>query len=385
MALVPFDSLSLSRRTLMQRALGVAGATVLGGALTSCGGGGGGGANKKIGTTLAEVTELAKKEGKLELIAYPKTWANYGGSFKAFTAKYGIPIHVANPDGSSAQELAALKTLMGQSSMPDVVDIGYSFTDQAIQQKLIKKYKPSNWDTVPANLKDPDGWWTAAYYGVISIGTNTKVVPAPEKITDLLDSKYKGKVTLGGDPRTGSADLASVCAAAIATGGSIGNIQSGIDFFAELAKRGNLVTATSNASALSTGQAAVALDWNYNFFGIVDQMKSSGVQLEYAVPADAIFGNYYAQPVAMNCPQPNAGRLWVDWLTSDEGSEQYALGAAVPARIADLTKRGKLSKKALASIPEADILKKVTFPTLAQGAAATKLVVAQWGPKVVNR
>jgi len=361
-----------------------AGVVAFGGALAGCTGGSTA-SSSSLGSNLAEITKLAKKEGKLQLIAYPKTWANYGGSFKAFTAKYGIDISVANPDGSSAQEITAIKTLQGQSTEPDVVDIGYSFTDQAISQKLIQKYKPSNWSTIPSNLKDPDGWWVAAYYGVLSIGTNTNVVPAPKKMTDLLDSKYKGKVTLGGDPRTGSSDLAAVFAAALANGGSLGNIQPGIDFFAELAKRGNLVSTTSNASALSTGQAAVALDWNYNFFGIQSQMKQSGVALQTVVPTDAVFGNYYAQPIAADCPQPNCARLWVEWLTSDEGSEQYALGAAVPARIADLTKSGKLSKKALDSLPSADILGKITFPTLAQGAKGTKLVVDQWGPKVANQ
>ncbi|RNI18993.1 ABC transporter substrate-binding protein [Flexivirga caeni] len=375
---------SLSRRSLLQAAIATAGTTALGVGLAACGGSSGSNKSKKIGTTPDEIAALAKKEGKLQLIAYPKTWANYGGSFKAFTAKYGIPISVANPDGSSAQELTALKTLKGQSSEPDVVDIGYEFTQQAISQKLIAQYKPANWAAVPTHLKDPDGWWTAAYYGVISIGADTKKVPAPTTMKDLLKPIYKGKVSLGGDPRTATDSFAAVFAAAIANGGSADNVQPGIDFFAELVKNGNFVKATSNDSALSTGQAAVVIDWNFNLLGFKPDLKKSGVDLAYSVPTDAVFGNYYAQPVAADCPQPNAGRLWVDWLTSDEGSEQYALGGAVPARFEELVKAGSLSAKALASLPDPTTLKQITFPTAAQAAAAQKLVMAQWGSKVLN-
>lgn len=372
---------TFNRRSMLLGLVASAGSLTLAG----CGGGSDAPSTAKIGTNLEEITKLAKAEGKLQLIAYPKTWANYGASFDAFTAKYGITIDVANPAGTSAQEITALKTLKGQSTMPDVVDIGYSFTDQAISEKLIEKYKPSNWDTIPANLKDPDGWWVAAYYGVMSIAANTKVAPMPEKISDLLDPKYKGKFTLAGDPRSGAGVLAAVFAAALANGGTLDNIQPGIDFFAELAKRGNLVNTTSVASALSTGQASVTMDWNYNFFGLKSEMQASGVDLKYTVPSDGVFGNYYAQPIGANSPHPNAARLWVDWLTSDEASELYALGAAVPARIADLTKSGKLSKKAQATLPVADVISKINFPTKAQGAKGTALVVAQWGPKVANQ
>ena len=42
-------------------------------------------------------------------------------------------------------------------------------------------------------LKDPDGNWIAAYYGIMSIGTNTTLVPeAPTSFADLNDPQYAG-------------------------------------------------------------------------------------------------------------------------------------------------------------------------------------------------
>ncbi len=370
----------ISRRNLLRGAAVAAGLAAL--PLAGCGSKGASSSSKKIGASLTEIAELAKKEGKVELIAYPKTWANYGGHFAAFQKKYGVKVEVQSPDISSAEELQAIKTLKGQANQPDVVDIGYSFTQTAISQNLITAYKPSHFDSIPAALKDPDGKWVGAYYGALSIGVNTKLVKKPASFKDLLGPEYKGRVALPGDPRKGASSMATVFAASLANGGSLDDIGPGIDYFAQLAKAGNLVTISSVSSGLSTGQAAVTFDWNYNFLGIADQMKKSGVELDYWVPQDGIFGNYYAQPATIDSPQPNAARLWIDWLTSDEGSEQYALGGAVPARFTELSKAGKLSKKALDSLPDPEVLAKIKFPTIDQGNKANQTIASQWAQKV---
>ena len=81
-------------------------------------------------------------------------------------------------------------------------------------------------------------------------------------------------------------------------------------------------------------------------------------------------------------PHPNSARLWVDWLTSDEGSELFARGGGIPARYIELKKAGKLSEEALSKLPEADVIEKIKFPTIEQGETAGKMIVDQWGQKV---
>ena len=372
-----------TRRTLLRGAAGLALLATVGGSLAGCSQAPTAAAN--IGTTVSELESLAKAEGTVQLIAVPAEWANYGGQFAAFKAKYGVDTPVATPDASSADELTAVKNLKGQKTQPDVIDIGYSFTGKAADGKLIAPYKPSNFDAIPDDLKDPNGMWVGAYYGVVQIGTNTSVVEAPKTWNDLLDPKYKGKIALPGDPRKGASSIAAVFSAALANGGSVDDIQPGIDFFEKLAKSGNLVSITSPVSALSTGQAAVVFDWNYNFLGMEEELKKSGVTLETKTFEDGVFGNYYAQPVVADSPHPNAGRLWVDWLTSDEGSELFARGGGIPARYLELKKAGKLSPEALAQLPDASVIEKIKFPTVAQGEAAGKIIVDQWAAKVASQ
>lgn len=367
------------------RALGLgAGVAAAGSLLSACGGSGGGTGSDpaKIGATLDEIIANAQQEGTVRLIAYPETWANYRGHFSEFTKKYGVEIVVDSPDASSAEELQAVQNLKGQPSQPDVLDIGYSFTTPAIDQGLIEAYKPSNFDTIPDNLKDADGMWVGAYYGVLSVGVNKAIAEVPTSFKDLLDPKYAGKVALPGDPRSGASSVATVFAASLANGGSLDDITPGIDFFAELADAGNLVAISDAASGMTTGQAAVIFDWNYNWLGREEQLVTDGVDFEYVVLSDGVFGNYYAQPVTISSPQPNAARLWVDWLTSDEGSEQYALGGAVPARFNELAEAGKLSDEALASLPDPEIVAQVELPTSSQGDAANQILATEWAQKV---
>src|SRR4051794_29318252 len=66
----------------------------------------------------------AKKEGTLNVIALPPDWANYGEIIKAFTAKYGIKVSSAQPDGSSQDEINAVNQLKGSGRAPDVLDVG---------------------------------------------------------------------------------------------------------------------------------------------------------------------------------------------------------------------------------------------------------------------
>src|SRR5262245_57964676 len=180
-----------------------------------------------------ELIDAAKAEGGLTTIALPHSWCNYGEMLTSFTAKYGIKINELNPDGSSAQEVDAIKankTNPGPQA-PDVIDVGLSFGPQAKTDALITPYKVATWADIPDSAKDADGYWYGDYYGVMSFETNTKVVKTvPKSFKDLLNADYKGQVALSGDPTQSNQAISGVWAAAIANGGDASNVQPGLDF-----------------------------------------------------------------------------------------------------------------------------------------------------------
>src|SRR3954454_6858942 len=171
---------------------------------------------------LAELVKAAKKEGHLNTIALPPDWANYKEALAAFPKKYGIQITNDNPDGSSAQENEAIRSLKGDSRAPDVVDVGVSFAIAGANEGLYAKYFTSNYKTIPRALKDTRGFWMGDYWGAISIGVNRSLVPnVPKTFKDLLKPEYKGKVAINGSPLSSNSAVSVVIASALANGGSL--------------------------------------------------------------------------------------------------------------------------------------------------------------------
>src|SRR5262249_28990579 len=222
---------------------------------TSGGTGGTGGSTG--GTDWSKVTSVAqgggmkaliaaaKKEGELNVITLPANWANYGNIMKDFTAKYGIKINDANPDGSSQDEINAMVQLKGQSRAPDVLDMGTAFAIKADQQHLLAKYEVAAWNDIPAAEKSTDGTWYGDYGGYVAIGYDAKKVKVPPtSFKDLAKPIYKHEVAINGNPTEASAAFSAVYAAALANGGSLGNITPGGQFFPELKKNGNLLPVT---------------------------------------------------------------------------------------------------------------------------------------------
>jgi putative spermidine/putrescine transport system substrate-binding protein len=357
-------------------------------ALAGCSSGSSSSSNGAIdcGTTIEEIAAKAKEEGTVNLIALPDTWANYAGILANFREKYGIEAPVQNPDASSADELTAIETLRGQSGMPEAVDIGPAFNAEMRSKGYSELYKPTVWDEIPAALKDPEGYWVAAYYGVLAIASNTTLVPnAPKTWADLKKPEYRGMVTINGDPREAGAAFAAVFAAALGNGGSFDDVMPGIEYYAELKSLGNLQTIDVTPAGILSGEVPIALDWTYNFPGLQSQIAEAGFDFQVNVPSDGVYGAYYSQSVVTEVEHPCAARLWLEHIVSDDGALGYLEGGAVPARFGSLLDRGLVSAELAATLPSAEILDAISFPTADQVTAARELITENWGPMVADK
>jgi putative spermidine/putrescine transport system substrate-binding protein len=346
------------------------------------------GTDPVCGTTVEEIAAAAQAEGPTapNLIALPDTWANYGGILKAFRDTYGLEAPVANPDASSADELTAIQTLQGQPDKPDAIDIGPSFTQQAKDEGLIEAYKTTNWDEIPDVLKDADGNWIGAYYGIMSIGSNATLVPNPPQTwADLTKPEYKGQVTLNGDPREAGAAFAAVVAASLANGGSFDDIMPGIEYFAGLRESGNLQVIDVTEAALLSGDVPIALDWSYNFPGIVPKLEEAGFTFNTVIPSDGLYGAYYAQSVVSDPVHPCSARLWLEHITGDAGALGYLEGGAIPARYAAMDAAGVITDDMKANLPPAELIEQISFPTAEQTEAMKAQLTENWGPMVADQ
>src|SRR5437868_10306434 len=95
---------------------------------------------KETAAGMALLIKNAKKEGHLNTIALPPDWANYGEMISTFSKKYGLPIDNQNPDGSSAEENQAIRSLKGDSRAADGVDVGVSFAVAGAAEERYAQY-----------------------------------------------------------------------------------------------------------------------------------------------------------------------------------------------------------------------------------------------------
>jgi putative spermidine/putrescine transport system substrate-binding protein len=330
--------------------------------------------------------ECLDNGAKVNLIALPDEWANYKGILQSFRDKYpGVENPVASPDASSQEEMDAVQTLSGQADMPDSVDVSPAIAQSMVEAGLFEPYVLSTDSEIPDGLKDADNNWTAAYYGIMAIITNTTIVDvAPKTFADLAKPEYKGLVALNGDPREAGSAFAAVMAASIANGGSADDILPGIQFFSDLKKSGNLGGTDVTKETVLSGETPIALDWSYNVPGLKADLEAAGLTTEVNFPSDGIYGGFYGQGVVKNSPHQACAKLWMEHIFSDEGALGYLEGGAVPARIDALVKAGTVTADMKGNLPPDELLSQVAFLTPAQIAAAKTVLADQWGPMVAD-
>ncbi|MEV7750942.1 ABC transporter substrate-binding protein [Streptomyces griseofuscus] len=327
------------------------------------------------------LVKAAKKEGSLHIIAVPRDWANYGAIIDAFQKKYGIRIQDESPDGSSQDEINAVTSRKGQDRAPDVLDLGSSFALSAAQQGLLAPYKVSSFGDIPAGQKDPQARWYNDYGGYISIGCDAKrVKECPTTFKDLLKPQYKGQVALNGNPTKSGSAFGGVYAAALANGGSFGEIQPGLDFFAKLKKNGNYTPVESTPATVEKGETPISIDWDYLNAGYADEFRSKGLDWKVVVPSDGQYAQYYSQAITKDAPHPAAARLWQEFLYSTEGQNLWLKGYARPALMTSMESAGTLDKTAAAKLPQ--VTGSASFPTEAEQSKAKTVIAQGWGKAV---
>ena len=321
------------------------------------------------GGGMTALVAAAKKEGTLNVIALPPTWANYGAILSAFTAKYGIKINSALPDGSSQQEVDAVKSQHGTAKAPDVLDVGMAVA--LANTKLFAPYKVSTWGDIPSAQKDPGGLWYQDYGGYMAIGYSSKFGTITS-LNQLLDPKFHNAVALNGNPTSANAALNGVMMANLAVGGSLDDVSKGIDWFKHLKQIGNFSKTQATTATVKNGTTPVVFDWDYLSAAHGKDVPTWKV----FVPNNAILGGYYAQAISKTAPHPAAARLWEEYLYSDEGQNLWLAGLARPVRMAAMQSSGKIDAAAAAKLPPVNGTPQ--FMSDAQSTAAKNYVVAHW-------
>lgn len=329
------------------------------------------------GGGMAALVKAAKAEKELNLIAVPNDWANYGTMIKKFEKQYGIKVNQYNPNGTSAEELQAIKQDKGRSSEPDAIDVGQSYTGAAGFGSLVTPYKVTTWKNIPSAAKAGNGDWYNDYGGYISFGCDMSVVKVcPTTWKALTNSQYNGQVTLNGAIGQAAAATDAVYAAALNTGGSAGNVKPGIDFFNTLKSDGNFNSTDCNSpSEIEAHQCPILINWDYlntaKYYGLPASVAAHWKVID---PSGKEFAGYYVQAISKYSPHPAAARLWEEFLFSTQGQNIWLEGGARPIELPAMVKAKTEDKKAYAALPK--VKGTVVLPTVKQSTVAGNAIAA---------
>lgn len=412
-----FDTSSaIDRRTLLRWGVTGASALALPGLLGACGGSSSTSTSDASTTVAPKVDPLltaARREGAVNLIGVDSgEYASYRYALAGFRSEAKIKVNLQQAIGGAGIQLGTVRAQKGKKSQPDVIDTGLSAALEATKDKLVTPFRPEGWADIPSAAKDIDGNWLSAYYVLVGIVSNPALLKGAEPPATFADLKnLPAGVVIGmpGDPRSGealekagkssilagSAAFGAVWTAALTLpGGSLDNIGPGIDFFAELADAGSFVPGrVVITETAGDGTNAVAfLDTS-----AIERARGSakaGNKLELRIDSTkTLFPNYYAQAVVKGSPHPNAGKLWIQHLVSDEGAVQLLKGGQVPTRFPVLEQRGLVEKSELSAfenvgLSSADLVSKlsdVQIPTVEQMQKAQEEVDRRWAADVVGK
>ncbi len=339
-------------------------------------------AGAALAAGMDDLIAAAKKEGTLTTIALPHDWCGYGDVISAFKAKYGLSVNELNPDAGSGDEVEAIKANKGNTGpqAPDVIDVGLGFGPTAKADGLLMPYKVATWDTIPDSAKDAEGAWYGDYYGVLSFAVNTDIIKkSPADWGDLTGADYKNGVALAGDPRASNQAIQGVYAAGLsAAGGDASKAPAaGLKLFADLNKAGNFVPVIGKSASIAQGSTPLVIAWDYNALSWRDTLKGNP-PVDVIVPKTGVLAGVYVQAISAFAPHPNAAKLWMEYLYSDEGQLLWLKGYCHPIRFNDLAKNNKLPAELMSKMPPADAYAKAVFPTLDEQKAAKDAITKQW-------
>lgn len=327
----------MSRRDAL-KAAGLAGAALSTGAMSIC-------AVAASADAMEDLVAAAKAEGQLTVMALPRDWCEYGVVIDGFKARYGLTINELRPNGSSADQIEAIKAGRAKtdSQTPDVVDIGISFASSVKEDGLLQPYKVSTWDTIPEAAKDAQGYWYGGYYGALAFEINADLVTKmPQDWEDLAAPEYRNSVGLAGNTSSNQA-VQSVFAAGLSA--AKGNVEEaaaqGLKFFANLNEKGNFVPIIGDTNSLADGRTPILVRWDYLALGDRDRLRGK-TRIEVIRPRTGVAAGVYVQAISAYAPHPNAARLWMEYLYSDEVQLALLKGHCYPIRFADLMLSGSV-------------------------------------------
>ena len=239
-------------------------------------------------------------------------------------------VNELNPDAGSGDEIEAIKANKDNPGpqAPDVIDVGITVrrlgqgrrAHPAVQGPDLGHHRRSAQGPrrllVRRLLQHPRP----------SRSTRPPCRNTPQDWADLLKPEYKNQVALAGDPRASSQAINAVYAAALANGGSLDDAEPRVSTSSSSSTtRATSSRPSPSRGTIDTGATPITIRWAYNALATRTRPPATR-EIEVTVPKAGRFLGAYVQAISAYAPHPNAAKLWMEYLYSDEGQNIWLKG-----------------------------------------------------------
>lgn len=182
-------------------------------------------------------------------------------------------------------------------------------------RKLSTAYLSPERKAMPSGSYDAEGYWQAFEVTPLVLAFNTQQVSgaeAPRTYQDLLNPKWKGKMSLGTEEYTWFSVLLE----------SMGNKKTA-EYMQALAKQDLQMPGSSSVMRVQlmlAGESAIAIAARGRR---VTEYKQQGAPIDFRIP-DPYAGEPNLVALMQRSPHPYSAQLFIDWILSEDGQTRLA-------------------------------------------------------------
>ncbi len=196
-----------------------------------------------------------------------------------------------------------------------------SFALMAKEKGLLMPYKSPAWKNIPAEYKDPYGYWYGWSYWFACIAVNTKLLKEkgydmPKSWKDLLDPKWKGEIVMPNPGTSGTEYLT------VSTIMQVFGEEEGWKYLEKLNKNVALYTKSGSAPGQLVAQGEYIIGITLD--QAVEKRKKEGYPIAMVIPQE---GTGFVLDVAViykNTKNPGGAKKFIDYVGSRKFQEEVA-------------------------------------------------------------
>jgi iron(III) transport system substrate-binding protein len=218
---------------------------------------------------------------------------------------------------------------------------GWAVTNMSefVPKGMLLPYKPKNWEMIPANFKDPMGFWTAIDLYAAALIPNTKVLeeknlPMPKGWHDLLNPAYKGLLIMPNPASSGTGFL-QVASLLVLLDPDYKNKpveqNKAWDFLEKLDKNMGQYIKSGSKPAKLTAAGEYAIGCSFAF--VYSSLKKKGFPVALVFPEEGAGFELEANALLKDAQHEAAAKKFLDWAISQSAMQEYAkfkLGVTYP-------------------------------------------------------